>query len=419
MSKRGKAIRKVVVAVVLLAAVAAVPFLARRFSTSFASLLKKEEAKVEELTLVPRAMKFAVNATGTLRATSVQNFGGPPAFGNYWQFQIVNLVPEGKNVKKGDLLINFDAQRLMEDMMKYQNELNQATKELEKTKVQIDLESQDLQSRLAAAENNYEKLKLREGSNPEVVTARDIKLDEIALAQAKQEYETLKERIEWHKRSSEATYNIIASKKARAENKVAEIQQGMERFQAKADRDGVVVYKTKWDRQKFQVGENVWSGQPVLEIPDLNTIIAEAYIPEVDLGKIKVGQRVDVTIDALPGKTYTGTVKTIGTLVRPKAWDIPNKILEVQIALDELDISIMRPAMSIKASIQTSLIDNCLAVPLSAVRTTSVGTFVKIKAENGWQERAVKLGDSNGNDVIIAEGIKPGEIVAGDFSKVK
>src|SRR5687767_3558103 len=143
MSKRAKTIRRVIVTVLLLAAVAAVPLLAKRFSTSFASLLKKEEAKVEELTLAPRAMKFNVNATGTLRATSVQNFGGPPAFGNYWQFQIVNLVPEGKNVKKGDLLINFDAQRLMEDMMKFQNELNQAAKELEKTKVQIDLESQD------------------------------------------------------------------------------------------------------------------------------------------------------------------------------------------------------------------------------------------------------------------------------------
>ncbi|MEW6735910.1 MAG: efflux RND transporter periplasmic adaptor subunit, partial [Acidobacteriota bacterium] len=334
-------------------------------------------------------------------------------------FQIVNMVSEGKNVKKGETLISFDAQRLMEDLQKYQNDLDQATKELEKTKVQIDLEQQNLAAKLAAAENNYEKLKLRQGSTPDVVAVREIKLDEIALEQAKREYEKLIERIEWHKRSSEATYNIIASKKARAQNQVSQIQQGLESFQAKADRDGVVIYKQKWNREKFQVGENVYSGQPVLEIPDLNTLLAEAYIPEVDIGKVKVGQRAEVAVDAMPGKTYTGTVKSIGTLVRAKAWDIPNKILEVQITLDQLNITTMRPAMSIKAKLETRTISNCIAVPLKAVRTTAAGTMVKIKTDAGWQEHPIKLGESNGNDVIIIDGLKPGDRIASDFAKAK
>lgn len=177
----------------------------------------------------------------------------------------------------------------------------------------------------------------------------------------------------------------------------------MERFQAKADRDGVVIYKSKWNGDKYRVGENTWSGQSILEIPDLNTIIAEAFVPEVDIGKIKTGQRVEVTIDAFPDKTYSGTVKNIGKLVRSKAWDIPNKILEVQIALDQLDTSIMRPAMSVKAKIATSSIENCLAVPLKAVRTTAEGSMVKVKTGEGWRERQVKLGESNGNEVVIVE----------------
>src|SRR5581483_376358 len=208
-------------------------------------------------------------------------------------------------------------------------------------------------------------------------------LDMLGIEQARREVEALKERIEWHRKSSDATYNIIASKKARAENKVNEIRRGMENFQAKADRDGVVVYKSKWNGEKFQIGETVWSGFPVLD------------------------------------RSYTGKVKKMDTLVRPKAWDIPNKVLSVEIELDRLDTGIMRPAMSIRAKIETGSITDCLSVPLRAVHTTAEGATVKVRTQNGWREQAVKPGEANSTDVVITEGLKAGDQVASDYSRVK
>src|SRR5262245_15400296 len=389
------------------------------FQSRWQSLFPKVGASAEEFVVSPRTLSFSVSATGLLRATSVQNFGAPPEFGNYWQFQIVNLAAEGKQVKQGDILINFDAQKVRDDLQKLQNELDQAGKELEKTKAQIDLERQEMAARLVTAENNYEKLKLKQSGDPRFDVPNKVEEDRLAFEQAKREVDALKERIEWHKKSSEATYQIIQSKKSRAENKVAQINRGMENFVSKADRNGVVIYKTKWNGERFQVGENVWSGQSILEIPDLSTLIAEAFVPEVDLGKIKNGQRAEITIDAFQGKTYQGAVNKIGTLVRPKSWDIQNKILDVQITLDQLDTSIMRPGMSIKAKVETAAIENCLAIPLKSVRTTAEGAMVKIKTEQGFEERRVKLGESNGVDVAVLEGLKAGDRIAGDFAKAK
>ena len=408
--------RRVIIGVALVAAVAAAYVL---FGSKLSSLLPKATATGDEVVVAPKTLVFGVDATGLLRATSVQNFGCPPMFANYWQFQIVNLVAEGKQVKAGEQLITFDAQKIRDDLQRFQNELDQATKELEKTRTQIDLERQELQSKLAAAENNYEKLKLKQTRDMRVDALNKVEEDRLAFEQAGREVAAIKERLEWHKKSSEATYQIIASKKTRAENKVNEIKKGMENFQAKADRDGVVIYKTKWNGDKFRVGENVWMGQSILEIPDLNTIIAEAYVPEVDIGKVKTGQRAEVTIDAFPDKVYSGSVKSVGTLVRPKAWDIPNKILDIQIALDQLDISIMRPAMSVKAKVKTSSVENCLAVPLKAVRTTAEGSMVKVKTDQGWREHHVKLGESNGTEVVILEGLKAGDRIGADFAKAK
>src|SRR5262245_32288577 len=104
------------------------------FGSMLASLLPKTAATGDELVVAPKTMVFGVDATGLLRATSVQNFGGPPMFANYWQFQIVNIIAEGKQVKTGEQLITFDAQRIRDDLQRFQNELDQANKELEKTR---------------------------------------------------------------------------------------------------------------------------------------------------------------------------------------------------------------------------------------------------------------------------------------------
>src|SRR5262245_9688608 len=408
--------RRIIIGIASVAVISAAYIL---FGSRLSSLLPKATATGDEVVIAPKTLVFGIDTTGLLRATLVQNFGGPPMFGNYWQFQIVNMAAEGKQVKAGEQLITFDAQKIRDDLQRFQNELDQAVKELEKTRTQIDLERQELLSKLAQAESNYEKLKLKQSRDISVEAFNKVEEDRLAFEQARREVEAFKERIEWHKKSSEATYQIIVSKKTRAENKVNEIKKGMENFQAKADRDGVVIYKTKWNGEKFRVGESVWMGQSLLEIPDLNTIVAEAYIPEVDIGKIKPGQSAEVTIDAFPDKVYPGSIKSVGKLVHPKAWDIPNKILDIQIALDQLDISIMRPAMSVKAKIKTSSIENCLAVPLRAIRTTAEGSMIKVKTDQGWLEQPVKLGESNGTEVVILEGLKAGDRIGPNFAKAK
>jgi HlyD family secretion protein len=388
-------------------------------SGALSALLPKNAASVDDLVIAPRSMSFWVDATGTLRAASVRNFSAPAPFEEYWQFQLVSMAPEGGNVKSGDVLVSFDAQKVREDLQRYMSELDQANKELEKTKVSIDLEREELSSKLADAENKFEKLKLKQGAGADIEASNVIEKDNLAVEQARREVQALKERMDWHKKSSEAAYNIILSRKSRAENRVNAIQKGMEGFQAKSDRDGVVVYKVKWNGERYRVGETVWSGMPVIELPDLNTILAEALVPEVDIGKVKIGQHAEVSIDAFPGRSFAGTVKSIGTLVRPKAWDIQNKVLDVQIALEQLDVSVMRPAMSVRVKIETNAIADCAAVPLKAVLTTSEGAMVKVRSDNGWRQRRVKLGDSNGTDIVVVEGVNSGDRVAADFLKAR
>ncbi|HEU4390811.1 MAG TPA: hypothetical protein VFV34_23605, partial [Blastocatellia bacterium] len=175
--------KRVIGGAVSLLVIAVVIFL---FATNrFASLMIRHAEGVDEIVVSPRSLSFWVGANGLLRATSVQNYGGPPAFGRYWQFQIVSMAQEGKNVKKGDLLVSFDAQRIGEDLQRFSNELDQANKELEKTKSQIDLERQELVAKLAAAQNKLEKLKLKQKTSPTIDSPVEVETDELKIEQAK------------------------------------------------------------------------------------------------------------------------------------------------------------------------------------------------------------------------------------------
>jgi multidrug resistance efflux pump len=418
MSRRNGFIRALILLVIAGGVAGAAIWRPSLLPLSLGSLLSSAHAQIDDLTVLPKSLSFGVDATGILRATSVQYFGAPPEFGSYWEFQIVSMAAEGKTVKKGESLISFDAQKVREDLQRFQNELEQADKELDRTRDQIDLEKQELSAKLADVENRYQKMRLKqEGVSPDLKAYRDIELDRLSVEQARREVEALKERIRWHQSSSDATVKIIASKKARAENRVEEIKRGMEGFEVKSDRDGILVYKLKWNNSRYQVGETCYSGQPLMEIPDLNTILVEAYVPEVDIGKVKPGQRVEVSIDAVPGRSFPGAVKSVGTLVRTKSWDVPNKVLEVLISLEHVDPATMRPSMTIRARIETAAYSGVLAIPLSAVRTVAGRVVVRVRDGAQWRDRSIELGESNGAEVIVRQGLQPGDRIATDYVK--
>src|SRR2546428_7919783 len=87
--------KRVIIALAFIAAAIAAYVL---FGSRLSSLLPKATATGDQVVVAPKTLVFNVDATGLLRATSVQNFAGPPMFGAYWQFQIVNIVADGNQV---------------------------------------------------------------------------------------------------------------------------------------------------------------------------------------------------------------------------------------------------------------------------------------------------------------------------------
>jgi HlyD family secretion protein len=161
------------------------------------------------------------------------------------------------------------------------------------------------------------------------------------------------------------------------------------------------------------------SGTEVLTIADLNNMIINAQVNQADVPRLKVGETVEVTVEAVPGLKVSGQVERI----YPQA-TIKNNIkgYPARIVLKNVDERI-RPGMTANVKIPVASADNVTAVPLAAVFTEKVSEggqmerFVYVQQGESFEKRNVKVGVSDFFFAEIQGGLKEGEIVSLELPK--
>jgi HlyD family secretion protein len=161
------------------------------------------------------------------------------------------------------------------------------------------------------------------------------------------------------------------------------------------------------------------SGTEVLTIADLNSMIINAQVNQADVPRLKVGETVQVTVEAVTGLLVTGTVERLS----PQA-TIRNNIkgYPARIALRNVDPRV-RPGMTANVRIPVASADQVTAVPLSAVfternpETGQMERYVYVAQGDRLERRNVTVGVSDYFYAEIQDGLKPGEIVSLELPK--
>ncbi|MEA2627468.1 MAG: HlyD family secretion protein [Candidatus Binatota bacterium] len=160
-------------------------------------------------------------------------------------------------------------------------------------------------------------------------------------------------------------------------------------------------------RRKPQVGDSVWSGQPIATIPDLGQVIALTRIREVDLHRIRQGLSGAVAVEAYPELELHGTIDFIGSLAEASD-DSPWKFFGVRLALDRSDAR-LRPGMSVRVSFLLDAAHDVVLVPLDAVFEEGGRDVCFVRRGADAWEQPVVLGLRNETHVEVRRGVSPGE----------
>jgi len=178
-----------------------------------------------------------------------------------------------------------------------------------------------------------------------------------------------------------------------------------------APRDGTVIYATDWRGEKRKVGDSVWRGRPIVEIPDLSTMFGAGEVDEPDAGRVALGQPVRLRLDAHPDDEFTGRIARIAKAVGRQTPKNPLKVLQVEVRLDRTDRARMRPGMRFRGVIERERIRGAVLLPLEAVVTAGGRTFVLRHGLGSTTRVPVETGARNSRFVQIVRGLSPGDSV--------
>jgi len=236
------------------------------------------------------------------------------------------------------------------------------------------------------------------------------------VRKAEMDLEKAKRNLEQEKRGflmSQAQYTTRVERRKvylkQRQQRVTDLEKAYASLYITAPKPGMVIYEKDRFGAKIQIGSTVSRWSPTIAIlPDLSSMISKTYVNEIDISKIKIGQKTTMGIDAFPEKELSGEVFSVANIGQP----LPKsdaKVFEVIIKVFGSDKD-LKPAMTTSNVIQTGIFRDTLFVPSDAIFYTDSMKFVFLK-KSRLIKQIVDLGSENENFTVVNEGLLEGDIV--------
>lgn len=220
-----------------------------------------------------------------------------------------------------------------------------------------------------------------------------------AKAAKKLAAEQLRRRKELLKKGvlAQEEYDQIKAELEQSEASLKEMMVNVEYGIVRAPIAGVV------NKRYIDRGERLEVGSNVVDIVDSSTIKTIINVPEMDISYIKKGQKVSVSVDALPGKTWEGVIDFVSF----KA-DKFSKTFETKVITDN-SAGEIRAGMLARVSLLRRTVADAVTTPLSAIINQGGERIIYVEKDGVAQVRTIEIGVIEGNRAQITKGLKAGE----------
>jgi len=346
-----------------------------------------------------------ITTTGELRAKNSTSIRGPEGIREFRIFRvpIQRLVPEGTVVQKGDFVAELDRSEITSNLQDAQLELEEQESAYEIAQLDSTLNLSQARDNLINLEYALEEAEIavEQSKYESPAVQRQVQID---YERAKRELEQARRNYKTQVKQAEATLREIEADLKQEQREVQRIQQIMQSFTIRAPENGMVIYKRNRDGSKVTEGSSISAWDPVVaELPDFSVMNSETYVNEVDIQNVRVGQNVDIGLDAMPEKKLTGVVTGVANIgeQRPNS---DSKVFQVTIEVNEADTT-LRPSMTTSNVIHVASVEDAIYVPLETIATVDSTNFVFKRDGLNPVMQQVILGMMNENNVVIHEGV--------------
>jgi len=321
--------------------------------------------------------------------------------------KIQDMVPEGTVVKEGDYIAQLDrssyANTLKDELENLKTMQNNVDMKVLDTAVVLTNQRDDIKNQRFVVEEAAITLAQSKYEPPATIRQAEISLDK-----AKRTLDQKIKSYSLYVAQSTADLNHQKMHLSRQIRLVDDLQNFIAKFTITAPASGMVIYKKDRNGTKRKAGSTINPFDRVIAtLPDLSSMISKVYVNEIDISKVKPGQKVNINVDAFPERAYSGTVLTLANIGE----QLPNsdsKMFEVQIKVVGSDPA-LRPTMTTGNKIIIKTYNDAIYIPTECVQTGSDG-IPFVYGKNKTKEIVI-LNESNEKNVIVEKGLEPGSII--------
>ncbi|MGD0212857.1 MAG: efflux RND transporter periplasmic adaptor subunit [Terriglobales bacterium] len=323
------------------------------------------------------------------------------------------LVKEGDSVKQGQLLVVLDDADARAQAARAQTLLKTAQADLsasERGGTQEEMLSLDAQLVKAAtdrdsAQHNLDALKKLEQQG--AASAGEVREAENALARADAQLTFLRQKQT--KRYSNSELARVKAQQAEAQAAYDAAEDVLTKSNIRAPFAGIVY------SLPVKQGGFVAAGELLLQLADLRKVVVRAFVDEPDVARLTLGDPIQITWDAVPGRVWWTTVTAIPSTVKLHG---SRNVGETTSIVDNKDLKLL-PNINVGVSVIAGEHANVLVVPREAVRMDDSKPYVLLVSGHQLKRREVETSLSNLTQVEITHGLAAKDVVAINSSNGK
>ncbi len=379
----------------------------------------KPSERIVPTTKVERGpVEIDVTTTGEFRAPHSSTLVAPQVPGS---LQIVNMLQTGVKVKAGDVVVEFDPSEQEYNYEQAESQLRQAEQDIIKAKADQQVTAAQDKVALLKAKFELRRAELEVQRN-ELVSEIDAKKNNLALEEAQRRLKQIEDDVKSRAASGQAGIRVLEAKRGASQIAMQAAKQNIENMTLRAPLDGIVSVKENRDSTggffttgmvlpEYRAGDLTFPGRPLAEVFDVGQMEVQAKISEGDRANVNPNQPVEVTVDARPGLTYSGKVKTVAGLASRNMWSASSqKRFEASFQLDQPNAD-LRPGVSATLLIHGTKLQDVLYLPPQTLFEKDGKQYVYKKSGSTFTPQEIKVKFRTANRIVV-EGIEQGVEVA-------
>ena len=316
------------------------------------------------------------------------------------------LVREGDHVRKGQLLLELDNDDIRAQAARAQAQIKAAQANLAAIKQSgtqeevLTLNAQLAKTRAArdTAQRNLDALKRLQQQG--AASEGEVRQAETSLQSTQADLNLLEQKQK--DRYSQPEVASTEAQAAQAQAGYDSAEDALSKSSVRAPFDGIVY------SLPVKLGAFVQAGDLLLQVADLSHVLVRAFVDEPDVGRLQMGQRVEVTWDAVPGRIWTGSVNSVPSTVKRSG---NRNVGETTCLIDNKDLRLL-PNINVGVTIVVAEHNNVLTLQRDALHIEDNKPFVFRIVDNRLKRQAIEFSLQNLTRVEITSGLSEGDAVA-------